>query len=152
MPHFFGSSMKRSILWLLAGGLLILSGFFAGNHFTRLVREFMAPDRIRVGDFRRVTDAVGTDVVLISTTSCPWCEKARTWLDARRVIYRDCQVDVDPFARYQLEKLDADTVPQLVSGTTVISGYDEEAFEDLIGSIKSSVASPPANVRCADPS
>ena len=143
--------MKRSILWLLAGALLVLSGFFAGSHLTRLAREFMAPDRIRVGDFRQVTDAVGTDVVLISTTACPWCEKARAWLRTRGVTYRDCQVDVDPFARAQLEKLGADTVPQLVSGTTVISGYDEQAFQDLIGSIKPPVTTRPANVRCSDP-
>jgi glutaredoxin len=143
--------MKRSILWVLAGSLVLLTGFFAGNHLTRFVREFMAPDPVRIGDFRVVTDAVGSEVVLISTTTCPWCQKARAWLKAEGVTYRDCVIDVDPFAKAQLETISAETVPQLVSRTTVVSGYDERAFRNLVRSTAASATLATASARCDDP-
>lgn len=35
------------------------------------------------------------DIVMYSTTTCPYCAKTRDWLDKHQVPWRECNVDLD---------------------------------------------------------
>jgi glutaredoxin len=39
--------------------------------------------------------AAGSNIVMYTTSTCPYCARARDWLATHEVGYRDCNVDVD---------------------------------------------------------
>lgn len=69
--------------------------------------------------------APASDAVLVYTTSsCPWCRKAKAWLDQRGVAYTERNVDQDPEAETEFKRLaGGHGVPTFVVNGTVQSGY-----------------------------
>lgn len=39
--------------------------------------------------------AHGGDILMITTSTCPYCAAAKAWMDAHDVVYRDCNVEAD---------------------------------------------------------
>jgi glutaredoxin 3 len=65
-------------------------------------------------------------VTLYTTRFCPYCIRARSLLDAKRVPYRDIAVDGDPGLRGEMEALSGRyTVPQIWVGDVHVGGYDD---------------------------
>lgn len=125
--------MKKST-WITL--LLMLAvpivGFVAGTSGLRAWQAWNAPQTFRAGNFTAVVGSVGSPVVLLSTSTCPWCERSRDWLDARKVPYRDCVVDTDAFAADLLDRVGTGSVPQLLTSQAVVHGYAPEAFTLLL--------------------
>ena len=68
-----------------------------------------------------------TEVVVYSTSWCPECHAAKRFLDAKRVPYREVDIEKE-FARprEQLVELTGQrSVPQVVIGETHVGGFDE---------------------------
>lgn len=126
------SSFKRAV-WI---GILIvlipICGFVSGVGLLRAIESLSATPPLREGDFSSVTAAVGSPVVLLSTSTCPWCEKARVWLDGQGIAYRDCVVDKDAFAADMLDRAGGDSVPQLLNTERAASGYEPELFARIV--------------------
>lgn len=51
------------------------------------------------------------DITLYTTSSCPYCERARRWLDQHRISYRECNVELEAACKSQYEAKGAPGVP-----------------------------------------
>lgn len=149
------SRLRSLLAWsalLVLTPIVGLTFGYAVFHGYRVVTE---PSPLQAGDFADVVAEVGAPVVLLSTSTCPWCAKARQWLDAQGVPYRDCVTDVDPFAGALFDRLDAQTVPKLMNATQIVTGFDPGLFERLVAEAsddalpRDAAAHPP---RCDAPS
>lgn len=72
----------------------------------------------------RVAKAGRGDIVMYTTTDCPYCAKAREWFGAHGVAYTECNTTVDAACRAAFEKLAAPGVP-----TLVVKGQRQVGFQ-----------------------
>lgn len=66
----------------------------------------------------RATEAVRThaqagDILMFTTNTCPYCEKARQWLNARSVPWTECNIDRDAHCQQLFQSRGAPGVPLL---------------------------------------
>jgi glutaredoxin len=139
--------MKRWLYRLVWVVFIPVAGFAAGSAVVRAMRWFNEPPAVQAGDFSRYVQSVGSPVVLLSTTTCPWCEKTRHLLASEGIAYRDCVVDRDAFARELLGELGGSVVPRLVSASSLVNGYHEELMLDLARGAPA-LTTPPERMNC----
>jgi glutaredoxin 3 len=65
-------------------------------------------------------------ITMYTTAWCGFCVRAKAFLDAKGLAYREVQVDDEPGFRARLHELTGGwTVPQIVIGDRPIGGYSE---------------------------
>lgn len=70
--------------------------------------------------------SMNTGVTLYTTRFCPYCIRAREFLDGKGVAYKDIAVDHDPrMRREMMERSGRNTVPQIWIGEQHIGGCDD---------------------------
>jgi len=73
------------------------------------------------------------DVVVYTTSWCPWCRKTLAFLDARHVRYVNKDIEKNPAWRSELvEKTGSASVPVVEIGGQRIDGFDQAAMERLL--------------------
>ncbi|MEO8604618.1 MAG: glutaredoxin 3 [bacterium] len=66
------------------------------------------------------------DVVVYTTSSCPYCVQAKRLLDRKGVAYREIDVSADADKRAEMIKASGRrTVPQIFIAEQSIGGFDE---------------------------
>ena len=69
------------------------------------------------------------EVVMYTTTSCPYCAQARSWLNQYGFIFTECDAEASPECAQQLQALGGNGVPYLiVKGRHMKDGFDSEEF------------------------
>lgn len=72
-------------------------------------------------------------VIIYTTKTCPWCQKAKEFLKANNVAYIEKDVGEDPeAARELIEKSGQMGVPVLEIDSEIIIGYDEEKIKKAL--------------------
>jgi len=72
-------------------------------------------------------------VIVYSTPTCPWCNKAKEFLKENKVAFKDYDVSVDEKAREEMiKKSDQMGVPVLDINGKIIVGYDKDAIKDAL--------------------
>ena len=79
------------------------------------------------------TSTMHHEVVLFSQGACEFSEMVRLHLESRGQPYTDRDVDTDVDAREEMMKLGATSTPLTVIDGEVVTGFDEEAIDDLLG-------------------
>jgi glutaredoxin 3 len=75
-------------------------------------------------------------VKLYSTSTCPWCTRAKQFLDANRIKYRELNVGEDKTARDEmLNATHQMTVPTISIDGEYVIGYNEKALKEKLGII-----------------
>lgn len=65
-------------------------------------------------------------IVIYSTAACPYCVRAKRFLDAKGVSYTELRVDLDPALRQQMEhKSQRRSVPQIFISDHHVGGFDD---------------------------
>lgn len=65
-------------------------------------------------------------VVIYSTNVCPYCVRAKTLLQQKKVDYKEVRVDVDNHKRAEMIELSGrKTVPQIFINEQHIGGFDD---------------------------
>jgi len=73
-------------------------------------------------------------VKVFSTSSCPWCRKAKEFLDKNKIAYQDLNVAEDKVARDEMLKLTNQmAVPTIAINDEFIVGYNENALKSKLG-------------------
>lgn len=73
-------------------------------------------------------------VILFSSTSCPWCLRAKNYLREKGVRVKEIKVDKDPQAAQDLLKMTGRmAVPVLVIGGKKVVGFDRQKIDKLLG-------------------
>ncbi|MFH1134008.1 MAG: glutaredoxin family protein [Nanoarchaeota archaeon] len=74
------------------------------------------------------------EVIVYSTPTCPWCVKAKDFLKARGVPFKDVNVREDRVAAVDLvAKTGQMSVPVIEIGDTVLIGFDRAKVAELLG-------------------
>jgi glutaredoxin 3 len=81
--------------------------------------------------------ATSPQVVMYSTTWCPYCERARALLQRKSVTYREIKVDEEPAERETMLALSGGrrTVPQIFIGDRHVGGFDDLYALDRSGEL-----------------
>jgi glutaredoxin 3 len=65
-------------------------------------------------------------VVMYSTSWCPYCERARSLLERKQVVFEEIDIDARPDARTEMvARSGRRTVPQIFIGETHVGGCDD---------------------------
>ena len=103
----------RSLLGLLATAAVVLGGSqLVGAWHERGVGQ------------RAAEGASPGDIVMYTTTDCPYCAQAREWFGQHGVAYTECNTTVDAACRAAYEKLAAPGVP-----TLLVKGQRQVGFQ-----------------------
>ena len=71
-----------------------------------------------------------SDVKVYSTPTCPWCKKAKEYLNSKNIEFEDVDVSKNQeAAREMIEKSGQMGVPQIQVGEEIIVGFDPNAIE-----------------------
>lgn len=88
-----------------------------------------------------VADVKPTAITLYSTTTCPYCKMEASWLDSKKITYKEIKVDLDPQAG---EEMVRKTGQMGVPVTAVhydngeeeyIVGFDQQKLQTIIGAM-----------------
>jgi len=72
-------------------------------------------------------------VTIYSTPSCPWCHKAKEYLDSKNVPYEDVDVSADTVrAQEMIAKSGQMGVPVLDINRKIIIGFNEVAIDEAL--------------------
>ena len=72
-------------------------------------------------------------VVVYSTNSCPWCVKAKEYLDSLKVAYESVNVSEDRDAAAEIvQKTRQRGVPVIKVGERYIVGFDQSAIDSAL--------------------
>jgi len=73
------------------------------------------------------------NVIVYSTTVCPWCHKAKDFLKENQIAFEDKNVGEDEEARKEMmEKSGQMGVPVLDIDGTIIVGFDVEKIKEAL--------------------
>lgn len=77
------------------------------------------------------------EILMYSTHTCPYCDRARALLQRKQATFREIKVDADPAQREIMMKLSGNrrTVPQIFIGDRHVGGFDELAALDRAGQL-----------------
>jgi glutaredoxin len=70
-------------------------------------------------------------VVMYGAQWCGYCKQARSYFAAHKVPYTEHDVDRDPKARREFERLGGRGVPLILVGEARLKGFSEDGFERL---------------------
>ena len=71
-------------------------------------------------------------VTMYSTTWCGHCRNARNYFAAKRIPYRDLDVESSASAAREFKRLGGSGVPLILVGGKAMSGFNPESFEELL--------------------
>ncbi len=73
-------------------------------------------------------------VKVYSTPTCPWCKKAKQFLDSNHIQYQDLNVADNKEARDEMIELTHQmAVPIIAVGEEFVIGFNEKALKDKLG-------------------
>ncbi len=77
------------------------------------------------------------NVVMYSTSICPYCDRARSLLARKGISVQEVKVDEDPAQRDLMLQLSGGrrTVPQIFVGERHVGGFDDLAALDRAGEL-----------------
>jgi glutaredoxin len=69
------------------------------------------------------------DIVIYTTTHCPYCAQAKGWLKKQGFAYTECNADTDSHCASDMQSFGADGTPYLVvRGHHMKNGFDTDEF------------------------
>lgn len=110
------SPPPRSSLWGLAVVLLLVFGGMQAWTWWRHERQCEAVKALAQPD----------QITMYTTTTCPYCAKAKVWLNGHGVPWRECNIDLDASCRATFEAQGAPGVPLLQ-----VKGHWQLGFDPL---------------------
>jgi glutaredoxin len=102
--------------WVLAGIVLVSLTFSKGVSWWAQERAASTvKQHAKVGD-----------IVMYSTTTCPYCAKARAWLDGHQIPWRECNIDLDKTCQQTFDAQGAPGTPLIYAKGRWHLGFDTD--------------------------
>lgn len=77
---------------------------------------------------------MGKEIVLFSSSACPWCSRAKNYLRQNGIRVKEIRVDEDPDAAKDVVRMTGQmSVPVLLIGGAKITGFDKTRIDRLLG-------------------
>ncbi len=72
-------------------------------------------------------------VTVYTSSTCPWCVKAKQYLNSKGIDYKEVNVSLDPqAAREMIEKSGQRGVPVLDINGSIVVGFDRPKIDELL--------------------
>lgn len=72
-------------------------------------------------------------IIIYSTPACPYCKKAKAYLQEKGIEYTDIDVSQDEAAQKEMmEKSGAMSVPVIDIGGVIITGFDKDKINEVL--------------------
>ncbi len=126
-------AMNRVVSQILSFSLIALAGVGIGWGGVTLIGRVNAGASVRKGDYSSVLNAAKSPFVLMSSSTCPYCRKAKAFLSSNRIPYVVFEIDQSKAAARLQERLKFDGVPVLLTNSSAIVGFDEKSYGNLVG-------------------
>ena len=123
----------RKLIGLLALVLVFPVGALAGYGARVLMHWVSTPSIVEFGDRSALLERTGSELVLFSVSTCAFCGKARQWLTANAVPFKELVVDESLAAQQLFDELDEPGVPVLVMRDRVIRGFAMDEYAAALG-------------------
>jgi glutaredoxin len=123
MNRQFLKQCSHVILMTILGFSLGFGALFAWQAFNRPNTVF---------EMETTAHFATTDkpLILYSATWCEYCAKVKDYLDQHQIVFENRDIEsADPAIQQLFQSLDAQSVPQILIGNTVIRGADLGALE-----------------------
>lgn len=119
---------------LLIGAILI--GAFQGHQIVKNRGEGIESLGAKIGkdlsegELRQLAATMKQgDVVIYTTTGCPYCAQAKSWMTQYGFEFTECDAEASATCAQELDALDADGMPYLlVRGHHMKDGFDSDEF------------------------
>lgn len=70
-------------------------------------------------------------VTIYSTRGCAHCERAKRFMQERKIMFRELDVGISRRARVEFERLGGRGVPLILVGDQTLRGFSEKRFLEL---------------------
>ena len=108
-------------------GLVIIAGAAVGWG-SQMVHFASTKAHSESGDFTAIVENSQHPVLLFAASTCPYCKKARAFLEAAHIDYRLYEIDTSPEALRLYKTLGVDAVPVLITPHLRILGFNEDLY------------------------
>ena len=82
---------------------------------------------------KKLLNSAKPQVLVYSTATCPWCMKAKEFLKANNILFKDINVGADEKARKDMfEKSHQFGVPVIDINGEIIVGYDPARMKKIL--------------------
>lgn len=125
-------SMLRWSFWSALLCACFCAGLYGGPLARAAYAHLFPTPEFRTGEFSQIHRDAGAQVVLFSTSVCPYCKQARTLLRDKNVAFVDYVIDESDDANAKFKQLGGVGVPLLYIGDRSISGFRESAINDAL--------------------
>jgi mycoredoxin len=117
--------------------LLLFAAFFGTGYFAMPLavekwRNWFPAPAFTEGDFSAHYSANRLQVVLYGTRSCVFCQRARDYFIAQKIAFTDQLIDSPGEAAKSFAPLNIATVPVILIGNRMISGFNPKAIDEAL--------------------
>lgn len=72
------------------------------------------------------------EVTIYTTPTCPWCKRAKAWLQDNKIRYKEVDVTTDRNGHEEMVRISGQTgVPVIVVGGEVIVGFNQTRLNEI---------------------
>ncbi len=115
-------------------GLILAGGLAAGHYVPQAVRAMMP--KYSEGNFNAYYPDARTRVVVYGTETCPYCARARAYLNERQVAFGDFDVAKSDKGKQDFARLGGKAVPVILIGNRQLVGFDKDAIDAALDQLK----------------
>jgi glutaredoxin 3 len=126
------SMVARRYFGWLALLLVFPVGALAGYGAKALMHWVSTPAIVEFADRSALLERTDAELLLFSVSTCPYCRKAREWLTANSVPFKEMMVDESVEAQKLFDELDESGVPVLVLRDRVIRGFVTKEYAEAL--------------------
>lgn len=128
--------LMKSLVNLVLVALFLGLGLWGGPHLRAAYEHLSAGPAYRAGNYEAVYREAAKPVVMFSTSTCPYCVRARDLLSREGIDFQDVVVDRSPEAKRRFEAQGGGAVPLLFIGDRRIVGYREDTIRESLALIR----------------
>jgi glutaredoxin len=122
----------KTLLAILMIPLCFAVGIHAGPYASSAYHKIFPEPEYKTGDYSALYAQAGRDIVLYSTTTCPYCTKVRELFAKEGVKFTEYQIDKSKAAAADFQSRGGQYVPLLYIGEREIAGFREQAIRNAL--------------------
>jgi glutaredoxin len=125
----------KTLLAILMIPLCFAIGIYAGPYASSAYHAMFPKPEYKTGDYSALYAQAGHDIVLYSTTTCPYCAKVRELFVKEGVKFTEYQIDKSKAAETDFQNRGGQYVPLLYIGEREIAGFREQAIRSALAAV-----------------
>jgi glutaredoxin 3 len=91
-----------------------------------------APDKGTTAEEKKEFRVRPAEVTIYTMPTCPWCHRAKAWLQDKKIRYREVDVSTDKKGHEEMVRISGQTgVPVILVGDEVIVGFNEGRLNQI---------------------